>query len=99
MAAPRVRRQPAEVLNPALAPAPLGRPQRGPELRAIRDHVAYHGTLNAGTFDFAFRSRATSAGRFVQPVSRTEMIGGDARTPLPRNAPCYTESVVAPWRT
>ena len=39
------------------------------------DSVAfYYDTLPAGSFDFAFRSRATVAGRFVQPSARAEMM-------------------------
>jgi len=70
-----------EVLNPALATAPPeARPSAAltlaPSYAAFRDdHVAfYYDTLPAGTFDFAFRGRATVAGRFVQPPARAEMM-------------------------
>jgi len=70
-----------EVLNPALATAPPeARPSASltlaPSYVAFRDdHVAfYYDTLPAGTFDFAFRSRATVAGRYVQPPARAEMM-------------------------
>jgi hypothetical protein len=70
-----------EVLNPALATAPPeARPSAAltlaPSYVAFRDdHVAfYYDTLPAGTFDFAFRSRTTVAGRFVQPPARAEMM-------------------------
>ncbi len=70
-----------EVLNPALATAPpearpSGRVTLAPSYAAFRDdQVAfYYDTLAAGTFDFAFRSRATVAGRFVQPSARAEMM-------------------------
>jgi hypothetical protein len=70
-----------EVLNPALATAPpearpSGSLTLAPSYVAFRDdHVAfYYDTLPAGTYDFAFRSRATVAGRFVQPPARAEMM-------------------------
>jgi uncharacterized protein YfaS (alpha-2-macroglobulin family) len=70
-----------EVLNPALATAPpearpSGSLTLAPSYVAFRDdHVAfYYDTLPAGTYDFAFRTRATVAGRFVQPPARAEMM-------------------------
>ncbi|HUJ25458.1 MAG TPA: MG2 domain-containing protein [Myxococcales bacterium] len=34
----------------------------------------YYDTLPKGTFDFYFRSRATTAGHFIQPAARAEMM-------------------------
>lgn len=70
-----------EPLNPNLATAPPeARPSRGltraPSYVAwLDDRVAfYYDTLPAGTYDFAFRSRATTPGRFVQPPALAEMM-------------------------
>ena len=39
------------------------------------DHVAfYYDHLPAGTYDFYFRTRATTPGSFVQPAARAEMM-------------------------
>ncbi len=41
----------------------------------LDDSVAfYYNTLPAGTYDFSFRTRATTAGRFIQPSARAEMM-------------------------
>lgn len=70
-----------EPLNPGLATAP-------PEARAagqltltptytafLDDRVAfYYNTLPKGTYDFYFRTRATSAGSFIQPGAKAEMM-------------------------
>jgi uncharacterized protein YfaS (alpha-2-macroglobulin family) len=70
-----------ETLNPNIATAP-------PEAKAagalslpptyvayLDDQVAfYYNTLPKGTYDFYFRTRATTAGRFIQPAARAEMM-------------------------
>jgi len=39
------------------------------------DRVFYaYDTLPKGTYDFYFRSRATTAGRFIQPAAQAEMM-------------------------
>jgi uncharacterized protein YfaS (alpha-2-macroglobulin family) len=68
-----------EPLNPALATAP---PEAAPQGKATRpptyvmfldDSVAYfYDALPKGTFDLYFRTRATTAGSFVQPAARGE---------------------------
>jgi len=70
-----------EPLNPHLATAPpeaaaAGKLTRGPTYAAyLDDHVAfYYDTLPSGTYDFYFRTRATTPGSFVQPPSVAEMM-------------------------
>jgi len=70
-----------EPLNPRLATAPpeaspAGRSTREPSYAAyLDDQVAlYFDTLPAGTYDFYFRTRATTPGRFIQPPARAEMM-------------------------
>jgi uncharacterized protein YfaS (alpha-2-macroglobulin family) len=70
-----------EPLNPNLATAPpearpTGSLTRTPTYVAfLDDQVAfYYNTLPAGTFDFSFRTRATTPGRFVQPAAKAEMM-------------------------
>lgn len=70
-----------EPLNPRLATAP---PESRPAGRVTREatHVAYlddqvafyYDTLPAGTYDFYFRTRATTAGSYVQPAAKAEMM-------------------------
>lgn len=70
-----------EALNPHLATAP---PEATPEGGVTRppsyadfrdDHVAfYYVDLPKGTYDFHFRARATTEGRFGQPPARAEMM-------------------------
>ncbi len=70
-----------EPLNPHLATAP---PEARPAGTATRDatyaaylddQVAYFfDTLPAGTYDFYFRTRATTPGRFTQPPAKAEMM-------------------------
>jgi len=70
-----------EPLNPALATAPPeARPSKS-DTRAATwisrgdDAVVYYfERLPKGTFDFYFRTRATSAGRFVQPAAVAELV-------------------------
>ena len=41
----------------------------------VDDRLAfYYDTLPKGTFDFYVRTRATTAGRFVQPAAQAEMM-------------------------
>ena len=41
----------------------------------VDDHVAfYYDTLPKGTYDFFFRTRATTPGRFIQPAALAEMM-------------------------
>jgi len=70
-----------EPLNPHLATAPpeaapAGKTTLGPTYVAfLDDQVAfYYDTLPAGTYDFYFRTRATTPGRFVQPPAKAEMM-------------------------
>lgn len=70
-----------EPLNPHLATsppeaAPAGRLTREPSYVAyLDDHVAfYYDTLPAGTYDFHFRTRATTSGLFIQPPAKAEMM-------------------------
>jgi uncharacterized protein YfaS (alpha-2-macroglobulin family) len=70
-----------EPLNPRLATAPpearpAGGLTRKPTYAAyMDDHVAfYYDTLPAGTYDFYFRTRAVTPGRFVQPSAKAEMM-------------------------
>lgn len=68
-------------LNPNLATSPPearpnGRDTLAPtHLAFLDDRVDYYfETLPKGTYDFYFRTRATTPGRFVQPPARTEMM-------------------------
>jgi uncharacterized protein YfaS (alpha-2-macroglobulin family) len=70
-----------EPLNPALATAPPeAKPSAAPTLKPtyvafLDDQVAYYyDTLPKGTFDFYFRTRATTEGSFIQPAARAEMM-------------------------
>ena len=76
-----------EPLNPALATAPPeAKPSSGPTLKAtyvafLDDQVGYYyNTLPKGTFDFYFRTRATTEGTFIQPAARAEMMYDGAVT-------------------
>jgi uncharacterized protein YfaS (alpha-2-macroglobulin family) len=70
-----------EPLNPNLATAP---PEASPSGRLTRassynafldDHVAfYYDSLTAGTYDFYFRTRASTSGSFIQPPAKAEMM-------------------------
>jgi len=60
------------------------------------DHVAfYYDTLPEGTYDLYFRTRASTAGSFIQPPARAEMMydgavfgnGNGARLELTRKEP------------
>ena len=70
-----------EPLNPHLATAPpearpAGGITREPTYVAyLDDQVAfYYNTLPAGTYDFYFRTRATTPGSFIQPAAKAEMM-------------------------
>jgi hypothetical protein len=70
-----------EVLNPRLATAPPEAKAKGgltkePTYVAfLDDQVAfYYDTLPAGTYDFYFRTRAQTEGRFTQPPAKAEMM-------------------------
>lgn len=70
-----------EPLNPALATAPPeARPSKSDTRSATwvsrgDDAVTYYfEQLPKGTYDFYFRTRATSAGKFVQPAAIAELI-------------------------
>jgi len=70
-----------EPLNPGLATAPpearpSGALTRQPTYVAfLDDHVAYYyNELPKGTYDVYFRTRATTAGSFVQPSAKAEMM-------------------------
>jgi uncharacterized protein YfaS (alpha-2-macroglobulin family) len=70
-----------EPLNPALATAPPeAKPSAGLTLKPtyvafLDDQVAYYyNTLPKGTFDFSFRTRASTEGTFIQPAARAEMM-------------------------
>ena len=70
-----------EPLNPALATAPPEAVAQGHLTRTptyvmfLDDRVAYfYDALPKGTFDFYFRTRATTAGNFVQPAARSELM-------------------------
>ena len=70
-----------EPLNPHLATAP---PEARPAGRATREATYtaflddqlgfYFDSLPAGTYDFYFRTRATTPGLFVQPPAKAEMM-------------------------
>jgi alpha-2-macroglobulin len=68
-----------EPLNPSLATAPPEAKARGtlslrPTYEAFLDDEVtfYYDTLPKGTFDFYFRTRATTEGSFLQPAARAE---------------------------
>jgi alpha-2-macroglobulin len=68
-----------EPLNPNLATAPPEARPRGslslaPSYAAYLDDEVtfYYDTLPSGTFDFYFRTRATTEGSFLQPAARAE---------------------------
>lgn len=70
-----------EPLNPTLATAPpearaSSAPTLGPTYVAfLDDRVAYYyNSLPAGTYDFYFRTRATTVGEFIQPPAKAEMM-------------------------
>jgi hypothetical protein len=70
-----------EPLNPRLSTAPpeaapSGRTTRDPSYVAFMDdHVAfYYDSLPAGTYDFYFRTRASTSGSFIQPPAKAEMM-------------------------
>jgi alpha-2-macroglobulin len=70
-----------EPLNPALATAPpearpAGKLTQTPSYAAFMDdHVAfYYDSLPAGTYDFYFRTRASTNGSFIQPPAKAEMM-------------------------
>ena len=70
-----------EPLNPALATASSDAKPRGTLTREptyvtyLDDRVAfYYDTLPKGTFDFYFRTRAVTAGHFIQPAAQAEMM-------------------------
>jgi hypothetical protein len=70
-----------EPLNPRLATAPpeaspAGKLTRAPSYVAyLDDQVAfYYDTLPAGTYDFYFRTRASTGGSFIQPPAKAEMM-------------------------
>ena len=76
-----------EPLNPRLATAPPeARPSKSLTLPPtyvafLDDHVAfYYDELPAGTYDFYFRTRATTPGSFVQPSAFAEMMYDSAVT-------------------
>jgi hypothetical protein len=70
-----------EPLNPALATAP---PEATPSkpltlaatyVKFLDDKVSwFYDTLPAGTYDFRFRTRATTPGSFVQPPAKSELM-------------------------
>ncbi len=70
-----------EPLNPNLATAPpeatpAGKVALNPSYVAFMDdHVAfYYDSLPAGTYDFYFRTRASTSGSFIQPSAKVEMM-------------------------
>jgi hypothetical protein len=70
-----------EALNPKLATSssdatPTGVPTLEPTYVAYLDDRLsfFYDTLPKGTFDFYFRTRASTAGRFVQPAAKAEMM-------------------------
>jgi hypothetical protein len=70
-----------EPLNPALATAPPeATPSKPPTLaptyvKFLDDRVSwFYDTLPAGTYDFRFRTRATTPGSFVQPPAKSELM-------------------------
>ena len=91
-----------EPLNPDLATAPPEAQPAGPltlaptyvGLPATTRSRFYYDTLPEGTYDFYFRTRATIAGRFIQPPAQAEMmydgaVGGSSHGGADRGgAPC-----------
>jgi hypothetical protein len=74
-----------EPLNPALATAPPEARPRGqltlrPAYVAFLDDQAgfYFDELPKGTYDFYFRTRASTEGRFIQPAAKAEMMYDEA---------------------
>ena len=70
-----------EPLNPRLATAPpeaapSGKTTKTATYEAYQDDQAafYYNVLPAGTYDFYFRTRATTAGSFIQPAAKAEMM-------------------------
>ena len=70
-----------EPLNPRLATAPpeaapAGKLTQAPSYVAFMDdYVAfYYDSLPAGTYDFYFRTRASTSGSFIQPPAKAEMM-------------------------
>ena len=70
-----------EPLNPNLATAPPeAKPSQAPSLAPtyvafLDDAIEYfYDTLPKGTYGFAFRTRATVPGRFIQPAASAEMM-------------------------
>lgn len=70
-----------EPLNPALATAPPeATPSKPPTLaptyvKFLDDSVSwFYDSLPAGTYDFRFRTRATTPGSFVQPPAKCELM-------------------------
>ncbi|MCB9763088.1 MAG: alpha-2-macroglobulin [Alphaproteobacteria bacterium] len=70
-----------EPLNPALATAPPeARPENAltlaPSYAAYYDDAVsfYYDSLPKGTYDFYFRTRATTPGRFSQPAAQAQMM-------------------------
>jgi alpha-2-macroglobulin len=70
-----------EPLNPRLATAPpearpTGKLTQTPSYAAFMDdYVAYfYDSLPAGTYDFYFRTRASTSGSFIQPPAKAEMM-------------------------
>ena len=70
-----------EPLNPTLATAPVSATPSSPLTLApsyasyVDDHVAfYYDTLPKGTYDFWFRTRAQTAGTWIQPPAHAEMM-------------------------
>src|SRR5262249_61593023 len=70
-----------EPMNPNLATAspdarPTGKLTLAPTyVEYLDDRAAfYYNTLPKGTYDFAFRARATVAGTYTQPPARAEMM-------------------------
>lgn len=70
-----------EPLNPNLTTAPpeaktAGKLTQAPTYAAYLDDQVtfYYETLPKGTYDFYFRTRATTPGRFIQPPALAEMM-------------------------
>jgi len=70
-----------EVMNPRLATAPPEAKAKGALTKEatyvafLDDRVAfYYDTLPAGTYDFYFRTRASTEGAFTQPPAKAEMM-------------------------
>jgi len=70
-----------EPMNPRLVTAPPeatpeGKTTLNPTYESYQDDQAafYYNVLPAGTYDFYFRTRATTAGTFIQPGAKAEMM-------------------------